>query len=311
MSMRIRVMGCVLLALSWAQWGVRGGEPIMSKSGQTNEVPLRDRVEAAVQAARTGEFSLLSELQDQAAAAVPWLSAYVHDANEDVRSQVAAMLGLSGQRDAIGPLVSLLADSSPDVCRRAGQALYGRFPRAWVASHPEAGRVMAESVMTGNTDAAVLLLLGWFPVPASEAALRATLLRRGDGPTELQAWAPVVPAALPAKVALSRLGDEAARLDLARTAAAGSLPETLFLLSVLGDIDAPETLRALGRALGDLREAPGQTPSGAGPARRVCDVAVDALVERLGLSVEFPRSRYRRYEAAQIDAVRSALNQAL
>jgi len=163
------------------------------------------------------------------------------------------------------------------------------------------------SVAEGNHNAAALLLLGYDS--STEAAELLSGLRdsAAGSLTKLQPWTQLVPAALVADIALSRQGDGEARNRLLESIETGELATLTFLVSVLREIDASELLQALARSLDDEREVSGGVPSGATPARRLADDAVDAFVERLGLDVGFSLDSARRYTSAEAGEVKSRI----
>ena len=115
-------------------------------------------------------------------------------------------------------------------------------------------------------------------------------------------------AALAADVALSRLGENGARQRLLDRIGAAQAAELEFLLDVLGMIDAPEVLLALAAAtLGNEREVGGGMPSGASPARRLTDNAVEAFIARLALNTGTETAPSKRYTPEEIERVRKAV----
>jgi hypothetical protein len=272
---------------------------------------LGERVQRAFEAVRQGDLGPVSALQQEGPAAVPFLSAYVQDASEAVRREAVSLLSFGGV-PALPLLAPALADPSADIRERAAQAMYRRYDPPQVAAHAPAGPALRACAASGDPAAAALLLLAYFPGPETERVLRAEVDRAPPLSTKLYQWSAPVPTALPARVALSRLGDNEARSALWQQAAAETgLAPLVFLLAALREVDEPKILHALKRALDDERETGSGAPVGVEPARRLCDDAVNAFVRRLGLPVSFPLSDARRYSPAEIAEVRRRIDEAI
>ncbi len=280
---------------------------IQPMRGHTMTDDIAAQVDTAFTAAREGHYELISQLGEQGAKVIPYLRPYVQDTSEMVRLQAVALLTASTDARAVPLLEIALTDSSQDIRARAALGLYERHDPVQLATRPELGEALRASVNQGNDAAAAILLLSYFPGKATQTALTALRERAADGQTELAAWTPVVPVRLVIEVSQSRLGDAEARLALLKTSASGTLAELEFLLSVLREIDAPELLHALAQSLNDTREISSGLPSGAEPKRRLCDLAVVALVQRLDLPVKFALSESRRFTPAEIASVRRAM----
>jgi len=203
-------------------------------------------------------------------------------------------------------LIEALA-GEPDSAERAALELFeSPQAEAWMGDAETAGAVR-RSVSAGNHSGAAILLLGLENSPEG-AALLMDLRESGRGElAKLQPWTPAVPLPLVADVALSRRGVGEARTRLLAEIENAELATLAFLLGVLEQIDAPEVLHAVSRTLDDGREVSAGVPSGAAPARRLADEAVDAFIDRLNLTVGFSRNASRRYSEEEIDQVRQAI----
>lgn len=310
-SVRIAGVGLLVAAAtpflagpSWAEASGNDRRPAVSDTTLTAE-----RVEAAFDAARSGDFGPSSALAEFGEAVVPLLGPYVADRDEEVRRQAVALLAAIDGEAAIAQLALALSDVSADIARRASVALYENYAPDRLAARPELAAALRESLKQGNESGAAILLLGYFPGAETEAALRGLRDRRGDGLTEVFVWTPVVPVALAVDVALSRLGDQVARDSVMRRIDEGEFDTLAFLLHALREIDAPPLLHALKDAtLDDTREVVAvDRPSGVEPPLRLQDLAVTRFVERLGLAVGFEVSGARRYSDEEIAAVREAI----
>ena len=270
---------------------------------QSEQGAIAEQVEQAFLAARTDDFGPSSALQQHGRMIAPYLAPYVTDHDEDVRRQVVALLGLMGGEEALPLLATALTDPSPDIRWRAAVALYERDDPVALAAHPDLGAALRRSVALGNDSAAAILLLGYFPDADSSATLQKLRLQKATVNTELQSWSPVVPLVLPVYMALSRLGDNEARLALLAHIEAGKLNELAFMLETIRDINSPLVLQALKVTLADRREIAGSLPSGIQPQRRLADLAVNAFVGLLKLDIDFVLSEARRFTQAEIDQV--------
>jgi HEAT repeat protein len=266
---------------------------------------LPERVRSAFQAVRDGDLGPVSALQQAGPAVVPLLAPFVADPSEDVRREAVSLLAVVDGGGALPALARALDDPSAEVRDRAALAIYQGYPPDQLAG---VGAALAAGVARGEPSAAALLLLSYFPGEETERALRG--VAEGAPPVKLFPWSAPVAAVLPARVALARLGDAGMSRAVAAAAARGEQAEVEFLLAALRDVEAPEVLRALAGALSDTRKAAVVLPV-SGPARRVCDVAVNAFVRRLRLATSFALSEVTPYEAEQIAEVRRLTDAAL
>lgn len=281
-----------------------GGNLVMAKQAVTVE----QQVEQAFQAARKGDFSHIGALPKLGPSAVPSLAPYLRDADVGMRREAVAVLAVIGGAKSLPLLVEALGDREAEIRERAAQALYSRYEPTALARDKTLGPALRSSVRAGSPTAASLLLLGYFPDPENERALRAVVEQFGDEPTQLSDSGPLVTVALPARIALSQLGDRIARDALLRAIDGASLAEAEFLLAVLRDVDSPTVLHAIKKTLDDEREIAGGLPSGAGPRRRLRDAAVEAFVRRLNLKVDFKLHDSRRHSDEQIARVRRLID---
>ena len=266
---------------------------------------MKNKVETALAAARSGDFGPSTGLIGLGHEVIPQLEPWLSDPSEDVRRQAVALLKSIAHRDSIPLLVKALGDRQMEIQQRASLALYELKDRGAVAK--AATGALCHSVEAGNDSGAAILLLGHGKGEEAKAALLALQRRDPPGQSELAEWTPVVPTPFVATIALSRLGDAASRTRLLGAAESAGVAELQFLLAVLSEVDDTAVLTSLGRLLGDTREVTGGAPWGA-QARRLCDAAVDGLVKRLGLKTSFAPNPSGRYEPGQIEEVRKALS---
>ena len=283
------------------------GNFVMAKQA----VNLEQRVEQAFRAARDNEFDRIGQLPALGPRVAPLLAPYLRDEQADIRREAVAVLAALGGESAKPLLVEALGDQDAEIRERAARALYVAYQPSALARDKAVGPALRASVLAGNPSAAGLLLLGYFPDAENERALREVVDQFGGELTKLSDSGPSVMAALPARIALSQLGDREAREALLGVIDGASLAEAEFLLAALRDIDSPTVLHALKKTLDDEREIAGGLPSGAGPRRRLRDAAVDAFARRLKLKVAFRLHDSRRYSDEQIAQVRRLIDASL
>lgn len=272
----------------------------------TNET-ISERVDQAFAAMRSGDLAPSSSLEDAGPAIIPAVVPYLIDADEDVRRHAVTLLGLTRSADAAPHLAAALSDRSDDVARRASTALYEIGSDA--VRDPSVSQALAASVLGGNDTGGAILLLGYVAGEDSIAALNRLREREAGQSTEVFPWSPIVPVPFAADVALTRLGDEAARARLLATIREGDFDALSFLLYALRDIEDRNVLSALADAtLADERPAQGDTPSGAHLGIRLVDVAAAAFVKRFDLSIGLGTTAERPLSEAELLALRAALS---
>jgi HEAT repeat protein len=265
------------------------------------------RVRKAFDAVRTKDLSQVSDLQQRGPAVVPMLAPYLDDKDESVRREAVSLLaGFAGEA-SLPLLTKALGDSAADVQERAATALYEKYDPATLAEQADLGHALARRVKAGDPPAAAVLLLAYFPTPESEKSLRSLQDGRSAAKVKLFAWSAPVSISLPAKVALARLGSGEAQAALLQAAQKASTAEAEFLLAALREADTSAVLRGLARFLDDKRESTTLVHSAPEIRPRICDLAVNAFVQRLKLPVTFEINKPRRYEAGQIEEVRRAI----
>ncbi len=266
----------------------------------------------AVEAARTGDFAPMSELAGHGPSLAPHLRPYLADDSDDVRLAVVSVIAALKSEAAVPLLVIALADRQLEIQERAAAALYALDqPAATATLAGDVAAALRSSVAGGNKAAAAILLLAYFPGDETVQVLSALLGGEDGRRTKLHPWSPSVPVALPALVALSRVGPPRHRATLLASIDGASLDDLTFLLSVMREVDAPAVLHALAPTLSDTREIEGGVPSGAQPRRRLADAAVDAFAGRLRLGLSFPLNDAGRYSATQRSEVGRKIGEVL
>jgi len=265
---------------------------------------MKATLDAAVAALRAGDTEPIEKLSAAGSAVVPYLGAYLHDPDDDVRWRAVSIAAGSGDASAIPLLLEALADADQSIVSRAALALYRRFSPTAVMSAPGAARILAACVDGGQRTAAAILLLG-NDGPEAAPSLR-RVVESGDGSlSELESWTPVVSSALVARVALARLGDPAALTELTSAIPRSGLDELRFLLEVIAELDDPAFLQLLASTtLSDTRPVQAAAPSGVSSGWRLCDAAVSAFVKALSLPVRFALRSVQPYEATQVEEVK-------
>ncbi|MBI3408958.1 MAG: HEAT repeat domain-containing protein [Planctomycetes bacterium] len=272
---------------------------------------LATHVKQALDAVRAGDLGPVSDLQSVTEDLTPLLAPYLRDRNEDVRREVVLLIAMEGGPAALPLLTRALADPNPEIQERAALALYEQYEPSQLATEPALGEALAASVTAENPSAAAALLLAYFPGPEAEQTLRAERDRTPPSAVKLFSWSAPVNSALPARVALTRLGDAVSQRSLIQAIPQSTPAEVEFLLAALREIQSPALVRALAVTLDDPRKAVNISHSGARLLQRLCDVAVNAFVHRFDLEVSFDLSPKLPYSPNQIDEVRRLLKSEL
>lgn len=214
-----------------------------------------------------------------------------------VRRERVMNLAAKADAKSCALLESALTDPSADIRGRAASALYWKCdPKV---TGQRAVQTLCQSVTMGNANAGALLLLGYAVRPEEARPCLDRAFPKWANVKLVTSMQPV-PAPVAARVALARLGDAKAADELrAAFSPRTPLPETLFLLAVLRDIENPDVLAA---SLGHLDDRRACTGLVAHATREVRDVALEALVSRL--SLDFQVEPGRRYSDAEVETVR-------
>ena len=278
--------------------------------GCHKESAMSEPVAAAVEAIRQGNSGPSADLVDLGEPVVAPLSAYSDDPNVDVRRQVMKVLAAIASPGAFDPLVRLLEDDDIEIRSESAGALWSQFGPADYLEREKLPAALRASLGLGNDSPAALVLLGYFPTPENEALIREAAMKN-PRPLKLLPGSKPVSSDLPGAVALAMMGNDESVGVVLEAIDSQQAPDLLFLLDVLRDIDSPTIIHALSATLHDQRIVSSGVPSGAEPARRICDEAVERFVNRLDLAVPFNLNSSRRYSADQIDAVKSGLRKSL
>jgi hypothetical protein len=194
---------------------------------------------------------------------------------DEVRRERVMQLAAKADAKSCELLESALTDPSSDIRGRAASALYWKCDRG--VTGQRAVQSLCRSVAMGNANAGALLLLGYAVKPEEAIPCLDRTFPKWARVKLVTSTKPVA-AAVAARVSLARLGSAKATGELrAAFSSSTALPETLFLLAVLGDIRDPGVLSAALVHLGDARECPGLV---AHATRQVRDVALEAFASR-------------------------------
>ena len=197
---------------------------------------------------------------------------------------------------ACGSALSALArtGASVDERERASRSLMKSCQRPLPAT---AAASLRRLVSEGSSEAAAWLLLRDFPDEQTRALLGLAAEQRQGKLLKLGLAGPAVSPSLVAAIAQGTgIGERA-----------GSVAEREFVLAAIGELTEGADLTRAVSFLDDEREARGGgAPSGKGPRLRVCDLAVQALADRLGWSPgPFALRPAQRYDAAERAAARA------
>jgi HEAT repeat protein len=264
-----------------------------SAIGQTSPIA------SAFEAVRHGRLAVVVDLK-LGAADVPAVAHFLDDGNEDVRREAIVLLIKLGE-PACRALKPALVDAAADLRERAARGIHGNCPMPETARIADLDSDLRRSVEMGNAAAAALLLLGRFDNEATRSYLESRITGQ-DRAVKLNSWNPPVPQRLAAAVGGVSVAAPSAEAVVEQ--GLGPVNEAEFIALTLGDIHAVARLAPLLKLLDDQRTVASGTPSGATPQRRICDLAVDSLVSRLGLQPSFALRPADRYTGAEIERVR-------
>jgi hypothetical protein len=192
------------------------------------------------------------------------------------------------------------SSSEPDDVEHAASKLFFEPDRKAIMASGSLSKPILAAVERGNRSAPMVLLLGYDET--SIVTLQSLIRDHGEEPVKLRPWSRMVPLRLAGLSALSRAGDRESRYQLLSEVATLDNPGRIFLLDILGYLDAPELWHEVSGYLRDTSPIPEDVPSGA-EERRVCDHAVDAYLDLFQFPVTFPKRTGGRYDPQEIDEV--------
>lgn len=216
------------------------------------------------------------------------------------KSQKNSITDVSLEEPCQGWLIDL-TNQVHDTRERAAYSLYHKCDRHVLAKSDTLADALIESLRLGNSNAAAVLLLGNFNDDNTVKILQQ--LSTQTEVVKLDPWLKPVEVSIPASISLSRLHDEDGEAKLNALVVKESLSMRVFLLNVIEEIETKKTLELLIDYLTDTREISGGVPGGVIPQRRLCDLAVDSLVQRLNLFTGFELTPSRRYSREQLTTV--------
>lgn len=257
-------------------------------------------IRSAFMEMQRGNYTPLAELK-VTAEDVPLIAEFVRDGNEDEAREAVTLLGKLGGAAACAALVPALSSPSADVRERTARALHSACLHQGTECIPSLGGALRLSVELGNSAAAALLMLGRFKDDENRAFLK-RYLSAATPMVKLNPWSTPVPQGLAASVAGVSAGVAEAHPRLVE--GLNDLAQAEFLASVLPDVTDLMALQSLLPVLDNKQTILAGVPSGAQPRRRLCDLAVDAFVTRLGLQPAFSLRGSDRYSDEQIAEVK-------
>lgn len=263
-------------------------------------VAQASEITSAMAKVRKGDYSTVTGLA-VTAADVPALTPLLMDTNADVARESMVLLERIGGSQACTALVRALTSVSADMRERAANAMYRRCQQPLADNLAGWETALHQSVRMGNTAASATLLLRHFANDGNRQFLR-KLLNAHAVVVKLAAWSTPVPQALAAAVAGVSVGLTQAQARLVQ--GLNDVASAEFLASTLVDVTDMTALHSLLPLLDNEQTVRAGVPSGALPQRRVCDLALDAFVNRLGLRPSFSLRVGERYTAAELDEVK-------
>jgi hypothetical protein len=257
-------------------------------------------VAPAMAKVRRGDYTAVTHLS-VTAADVPALTPLLMDANTDVARESMTLLERIGGPQACAAMVRALTSASADMRERTANTMYRRCQRPQVENVVGWEPALHQSVRMGNTAASAILLLRHFANDGNRQFLL-QLLKADAAPVKLAAWSTPVPQVLAAAVAAVSVGLAQAQTRLVQ--GLDDVASAEFLASTLPDVTDLVALHSLLPLLDNQQTVRAGVPSGASPQRRVCDLALDAFVDRLSLRPSFSLRAGGRYITAEFDEVK-------
>ncbi len=239
----------------------------------------------------SANWDAVDEAQREGPLALPAIRIYVRSSNYRSRQIALASAARVGGGEAASMLATGLTDENLNVELQAAKELStGQFSSA-------SGAILAQ--LASNKDHVVkeflALAAGYIPGERSIATLRPL----AEGKDEL---------ATNARMALARLGDANARMELTNDLSA-TLPRTRYnALDQLRYVNDPKFASYAKQLLDDKAPARRIGTARHPKFRRVCDQAVDTLVSLLSLAPPFSIAPERIYTDAELAQVRRLLN---
>lgn len=285
-----------------------------------------------------GGQTLLDKLKLLGEKVIPFLEPYLNDENMDVRREVVYLAIEIGSEKSLNLLALALHNSEPEIQRVTSRRLYFYYsqykkylpvkkvlpPRIYapyesfspekIGANPQLGKALKESLKAGNGNTSTIYLLANFPNGETTIVLKELSLKSSTDFNSI---------ALASKIVLSGFDNQEATRDLVAFANKNDVKLLFFLLDQIGEIKSTELLSALAKTLDNKSDItvgkglknPNRTLANGIkiqgiPARRLCDFAVNAFVERFGLNVGFGLHS-TVYLEKQISEVRDLVKQAI
>lgn len=269
---------------------------------------VSQRVAEAFEAFRRGDHAPLDELRKQASSVIPHLQRYVTATEPEIRSELVEFARGQATEAAARLLVALVRDGDRYVSEKAIGSLYADFTCAALRKFGDLKCNLIEILRERPNTAKAILLLSCYKEDADTATFLSKLRSRSDDLlTKIENGSRVVKVGLCIDVALGACGVEDASRRLQGAVEEGEVANLVFLLETVRFIEEQALLRRLAGLLKDTRDALPGAPSGTGYYLRVCDIAVRALVPRLGLDVGFDASASRRFTDEELRLVAERL----
>lgn len=255
-----------------------------------------------------GDTSTVSELIKLGSDIIPDLVKYLEHNNDNVRREAVSLLGVLGGKDACLGLLNAMTDTSADIRERVARHLY-RCERSVLINNSLAATKIIKSVKMGNTAAASILLLAYFPTTESKNVLLEISNNRQS--VKLQNWMAPVSSSLVAAVSLTKIKQPDGKKLLLAKISTNNLNDQIFLLNILSDIDDTDALRTLSNNIFDYREISQGLPSGVSPKRRLSDLTVNAFAKKFKLDYGYSLSSEKRYDEKELNKANDTIKNRL
>jgi len=266
---------------------------------------------AALEAVRSRDFSLMKPLYGKAQA-LPYLVKYITDEDDFVRTEVVTLAGSVGDEEAVAILTAMTADQKSGIASAAVATLYNNIPLAHVQQYgglPLRRNLLRYLTKQSSNSAHAILLCSAFPDDQKVVDfLQELRLSAKEAKTNVTMSNPDVPVAYCIDIALAALGSKektAAVLESVKTA---NVHEMIFLCEALPVVNDPHIMHAMIPLLDNKAPAQALHFGSAGKVDRpLCDVVLDALVKKSGVTVPFSTLNRLSYSADELRQAKQLL----
>lgn len=266
--------------------------------GQKNK-DVGERVKKAFEAARSGNYTLLSDLDGIGEEIIPFVEPYILDKDDLISRESLNIISKFNERKSLPLLAKGLSDQR--LFGYVSELIYENYKPSQIAGSAQLRAALLKSVETDKVSSAGILLLGNFHGSDIEQSLERIEKTHGGETGRVSGNLPKVSYAIAANLMLLHLQNADAPKKILLLIKDAQPDEMFFILRFLDSINDKLLLRQVKNiALSDKRTIPFtqaervvKMPDGVIKyvtfQQRVCDTAVDVLIEKFSLRVSFKR----------------------